>query len=504
MFFCAISGSPPTNPVVSKTSGTVYEKALIERYIEENGTDPISGEALTLDDLVEVKAKPSTLPPRAATQTSIPALLTALQGEYDSIMLESLEIKKAFQAQRAELANALYREDAATRVIARLMAERDEARRALQSIHATIGVGPAVAEDVEMEAEASGPLPPSVEEKIMETNAALSAVRKKRKPAPGYANAEAVKGYTEIKALGSMHGTKPPGVTALDLASDGKTIVTGGNDKIVQVYDVESDKVLGTLKGHTKPVTHVAFREKEGEALLAVSSGADKTVRFWGEKGGKWSAQGSIAAHKGDVTGLSVHPSGLFVSSASTDSTWMLHDIGTAKTIATYGAPEGVEGSFAYASFATHPDGVLAAGGTKDGIVRVWDARQNSGPQANLDSHPGKTLSSVAFSENGYYLATGSAADNTVNVFDLRKLKLFSSWQLPSENVVTEVRFDPSAQFLSVAGTDLRVYGNKSWNELLKFDDNNANLTAARFGKLGSEIVLAGLDRIVRILGAAA
>jgi pre-mRNA-processing factor 19 len=44
-------------------------------------------------------------------------------------MLESLEIKKAFQAQRAELANALYREDAATRVIARLMAERDEARR---------------------------------------------------------------------------------------------------------------------------------------------------------------------------------------------------------------------------------------------------------------------------------------------------------------------------------------------------------------------------------------
>lgn len=31
----AVSGSPPTNPVVSKTSGTVYEKALIERYIGE-------------------------------------------------------------------------------------------------------------------------------------------------------------------------------------------------------------------------------------------------------------------------------------------------------------------------------------------------------------------------------------------------------------------------------------------------------------------------------------
>lgn len=44
-------------------------------------------------------------------------------------MLESLEIKKAFQSSRQELANALYREDAATRVIARLMKERDEARQ---------------------------------------------------------------------------------------------------------------------------------------------------------------------------------------------------------------------------------------------------------------------------------------------------------------------------------------------------------------------------------------
>lgn len=44
-------------------------------------------------------------------------------------MLESLEIKKKYQTARAELANSLYREDAATRVIARVMKERDEARQ---------------------------------------------------------------------------------------------------------------------------------------------------------------------------------------------------------------------------------------------------------------------------------------------------------------------------------------------------------------------------------------
>lgn len=34
-WFGAVSGSPPTVPVVSK-SGTVYEKALIERYIGQS------------------------------------------------------------------------------------------------------------------------------------------------------------------------------------------------------------------------------------------------------------------------------------------------------------------------------------------------------------------------------------------------------------------------------------------------------------------------------------
>lgn len=83
-------------------------------------------------------------------------------------MLESLELKKAFQQARQELANSLYREDAATRVMARLMKERDEARDALANIQATVGFAPAPqgqgddggmeVEGQEAEVEAEGPL----------------------------------------------------------------------------------------------------------------------------------------------------------------------------------------------------------------------------------------------------------------------------------------------------------------------------------------------------------
>ena len=50
-----VSGEPPTTPVVSKKSGLIYEQRLILKYIQENGKDPVTGEELSEDDLVELK-----------------------------------------------------------------------------------------------------------------------------------------------------------------------------------------------------------------------------------------------------------------------------------------------------------------------------------------------------------------------------------------------------------------------------------------------------------------
>ena len=280
-------------------------------------------------------------------------------------------------------------------------------------------------------------------------------------------------------------------------------VVTGGADKAVQLFDISEQKVVGQLKGHTKPVTHVEFIEKEGQDTLVVSSSADKTVKIWGETNGKWSVKTNFNNHKGDITGIAVHPSKAFVSAASSDSTWSLYDVAEGKEIHTYSAIAGDEGSFAYTSFGVHPDGILSGGGTKEGTVRVWDVRDPSSLAASLDSHS-TPVTSLSFSENGYYLATSSNTDPTVNILDLRKLSVVQSWKLPEDNVVSQVKFDTSAQFLSVAGTDLRVYQNKTWEELMKFDDNAGVLTGAKFVKLGSEIVVGGMDRTLRVLGQAA
>ena len=147
-FFCSISGEPPQDPVVSSKSGHVYERRLILKYITENGTDPITGDKLEEADLVTVKPSayymffgtvqcylqtllrtdPKAAPPRPPNASSIPALLQTLQNEWDAAMLETFALRQQYNSLRQELSYALYAQDAAQRVVARLIKERDAAR----------------------------------------------------------------------------------------------------------------------------------------------------------------------------------------------------------------------------------------------------------------------------------------------------------------------------------------------------------------------------------------
>ena len=112
---------------------------MIEAYIAENEKDPVTGEELTLDDLVELKSS-RTVPPRPPTLTSIPSLLSVFQNEWDALALETYTLRQHLTQTRQELSRALYEHDAAVRVITRLSRERDEAREALSKIAINGGV----------------------------------------------------------------------------------------------------------------------------------------------------------------------------------------------------------------------------------------------------------------------------------------------------------------------------------------------------------------------------
>ncbi|XP_006454710.1 hypothetical protein AGABI2DRAFT_215127 [Agaricus bisporus var. bisporus H97] len=502
MVFCAISGEPPQDPVVSLKSGHVYERRLITKYITENGSDPITGDKLEESDLIELKASPKTAPPRPPTQSSVPALLHTLQNEYDAIVLETFSIRQKYNSVRQELSYALYAQDAATRVVARLIRERDAAREALANIQASMGITPSAGAengDVEMvEGESAEGLPAPVVAKIDETHASLSATRKKRKPPTDYASAAEVKTYAAKHTIPSLHSASPAGITSLVVSRlNPSQFLTGGNDKIVQLYDRSTDKVLASLKGHSKRINHVALREREGEQTLLLSAGADKIAKIWSQDSasGEYIANYTLRTHKGEISGLAVHPTSTLAVYSSLDKTYSVHDLTTFSQVFRSAPSEE-----ALTSLAVHPDGTLIAIGTPASTIQIYDIR-TCAIAATLTPSGGTpfTVNTLTFSENGYHMLAPDSV-SSVSIWDLRKTRSTHSIPLGDDFKVTNVAYDHSAQFLGVAGNNgARIFAHKTWEELVRVEEGS-EISGLAFGEQGKEIWTA-TGREIRIWG---
>ncbi|KAE8210157.1 hypothetical protein CF319_g9435, partial [Tilletia indica] len=230
-------------------------------------------------------AGPTTALPRPPTLSSVPALLVSLQNEYDAVILEASTLKKQYDSIREELTHLLYQNDAANRVIARLMNERDQAREALANIQASLGTG-AVASigpsgDAEISDAAGASSSQGVSEQVAsvlsQTLERLSSQRRaksKRKAPDGYTTAaDLQQSFEQSVSIPSMHSTKPPGIAALDLSpATSELALTGGNDKVVQVYNRHSGKLSGDLHS-------LSFSENGYYLAVAAASSAD--VEVW-------------------------------------------------------------------------------------------------------------------------------------------------------------------------------------------------------------------------------
>ena len=52
-----VSNEVPEHPCVSPVSNQVFERRLIEKYIAENGTDPMNGQPLSEEQLIDIKGE---------------------------------------------------------------------------------------------------------------------------------------------------------------------------------------------------------------------------------------------------------------------------------------------------------------------------------------------------------------------------------------------------------------------------------------------------------------
>ncbi|KAJ3294083.1 hypothetical protein HK104_003935 [Borealophlyctis nickersoniae] len=511
--FCSLSGEPPETPVVSKKSGQLFEKRLILKYIADNGRDPVTGEELSADDLVEVKffytAANKIVKPRPPAASSVPNLLMSLQNEWDAVVLETYTLKQQYQAVRQELSRALYETDAAKRVIARLVRERDEARTALANVQASYASAAAAAPaqpmdmDVDVKPEEENNLAAEHVEQMAEKAKSLQKARRKRQVSSSLATKEEVGGFAALAEIPALH---PQGVTAVNLLTadvGGETrewIVSGGKEGKAAIVDWRNgQKVLASFKAAAKKINDVEWRVEGGSTQMFTAS-ADKTVKCINvveEESGSYTVETEWTySHGGEVAAVDLHPTGSYLVSAGADSAWCIGDVATGKVLAKINEPS-ITGGYTAASF--HPDGLILGTGTGESLIHIWDVKTQTNVRS-FEGHIGK-ITSLAFSENGYYLATSAAGEGVVKMWDLRNLSNFHTIEVAGAKSVSSVKFDYSGQFLAVGcNKGSRIYKLKTWDELAVMDKDRT-VAGVAWGPDAKYLVTGASDRKLVVHG---
>ncbi|OQE31512.1 hypothetical protein PENSTE_c001G10154 [Penicillium steckii] len=470
---CAISGEAPQVPVLSPKSGSVFEKRLVEAYISEHGKDPVNGEELTSDDLIDIKSQ-RVVRPRPPTLTSIPSLLSVFQEEWDALALETYTLQQNLAQTRRELSAALYQHDAAVRVIARLTKERDEARDALSKV--TVGATRSAAGGEAMQVDSAG-LPQAVLERVENTQAALSKTRRKRPVPEGWATSDNISAYKPTESSEPLY----PGGRALSVNSTGELALVGGADGVVGVYSIAQKNVLQTLKADG-PVTGATWAGEK--AVVASSTGSVKVF----ENG---SEVASFASHAGEVTAISVHPTGDILASVGIDKSYVLYDL-SANSVITQ-----IFTDAALLSVQFHPDGHLLAAGGSDNQIKIFDVK--TGAAAADYAMPGP-VKCLFFSENGIFLAAVAAQSTTVSIWDLRSSK--ETKVLDTGSQINSIFWDYSGQYLLTGGpSGLTVQqftkSSKAWSEPLR---SAVPAVAVAWGSAAQSVVALTQEGAVTVL----
>jgi WD40 repeat protein len=215
-------------------------------------------------------------------------------------------------------------------------------------------------------------------------------------------------------------------------SSSGSDNFLGIDSTLLQVWDLNKDRRLGTLVGHTSAAKAIAL---SADGLTAVTGGDDHTVRVWDVTG---SCKRLMEGHTHYVSCVLVCPDGEHVLSGSWDQTMRLWQIKTGRCLRVFGKTGAI-----VTSIAMTQDGRLAVSGCWDGTVRLWEVATGR-CMRTFHSHT-RMVTSVAVDPTGS-MAVSSSWDSTVCVHALSTVPLDAGASVPKLSRQAPYACLPSAE----------------------------------------------------------
>ncbi|CDO95792.1 unnamed protein product [Kluyveromyces dobzhanskii CBS 2104] len=199
-------------------------------------------------------------------------------------------------------------------------------------------------------------------------------------------------------------------IRSVCFSPDGKFLATGAEDKLIRIWDLETKKIVMTLKGHEQDIYSLDYFPS-GNKL--VSGSGDRTVRIWDLTTGTCSLTLSI---EDGVTTVAVSPGeGKFIAAGSLDRTVRVWDSDTGFLVERLDSENelGTGHRDSVYSVVFTRDGKGVVSGSLDRSVKLWNLNGLSGQKSHAECEVTYTghkdfVLSVATTQNDEYILSGS------------------------------------------------------------------------------------------------
>ena len=278
----------------------------------------------------------------------------------------------------------------------------------------------------------------------------------------------------------------------------GRVLVTGGEDKKVNLWAVGKPNCIMSLSGHSSPIQSVRFGHTEELVCAGSESGA---LKIWDLEAARLVR--TLTGHKAGISCLEFHPYGEYLASGSVDTCLKLWDTRRKGCIFSYKGHSQKVNCLRFS-----PDGQWIASGGEDGAVKLWDLR--AGKLMNeLDNQSGP-VNDVEFHPHEFLLAAANQ-NRTISFWDLEKMALLGSSERET-GPVRSVFFHPEGECMFSGTQDsLKVHGWEpcrsfdsipmNWGKIADMATANQQLIGAAFNQSHVTLYVVDLKRVLPFSG---
>ncbi len=238
------------------------------------------------------------------------------------------------------------------------------------------------------------------------------------------------------------------GVTQLSWSPDGSMIAIAGfasdGTSVLELRNALDGQVVRRMKQVKQPVRSLAF-SPDGKHIIAGLN--NKLLQMWQVNNGNLVR--SFTGHDDNVTAVAFSPDGGTFASASDDKTALLWDASTGQVLTRM-----ILHTEPVVSVAFSPDGRYLATGSRDNTAKLWDA-QTGALMLDLEDHSGWVWA-LAFSPDSDALATATT-DGQSQVWRVGNGQLLGRLNPGHDDATLSIAYNPAGDLIVTGGKDRRV-----------------------------------------------